>query len=158
MQNNTLRLYQKGMEKAMIDFENRELGGGSYPEPPDTPETERPVCDECGEEENVKEVSGIALCRACREEFYLQAYQDKMWEFINREPIDRYNFSVNFWFSQLPKNDQAVIAMEALKREFSFPLSYNEAQLQALVSSYAREYKSEFADYLDKTEAREVVS
>ena len=48
--------------------------------------------------------------------------------------------------------------MEALKREFAFPLYYNEYQLNELIKSYATEFKSEFADYMDKLEAREVVA
>lgn len=139
-----------------MNMETKGLGAGSYPEPPFMPASSSPVCDMCGDPDGLLEVGGMVLCRSCREKFYLEACRDKMWDFINAQPMDVYNFAVDYWFQQLPKSDQGRVAMEALKREFAFPLYYNEYQLNELIKSYATEFKSEFADYMDKLEAREV--
>lgn len=139
-----------------MNMETKGLGAGSYPEPPFMPASSSPVCDMCGDPDELLEVEGMVLCRSCREKFYLEACRDKMWDFINAQPMDVYNFAVDYWFHQLPKSDQGRVAMEALKREFAFPLYYNEYQLNELIKSYATEFKSEFADYMDKLEAREV--
>lgn len=141
-----------------MSMETKGLGAGSYPEPPFAPESPSPVCDFCGAPDNLLEVGGMVLCRTCREKFYLESCQDRMWDFINAQPMDVYNFAVEHWFDQLPKSDQGRIALEALKREFSLPLYYNEYQLNELIKGYAAEYKSEFADYMDKLEAREMPS
>lgn len=141
-----------------MEMETKGLGAGSYPEPPFARKPAALVCDLCGDPDNLLEVSGMVMCRPCREKFYLESCQDRMWDFINAQPMDVYNFAVDYWFSQLPKGDQGRVAMEALKREFSFPLYYNEYQLNQLIKGYAAENKSEFADYMDKLEAREVTS
>lgn len=141
-----------------MNVETKGLGAGSYPEPPFVPASSSPMCDMCGDPDELLEVGGMVLCRSCREKFYLEACRDKMWDFINAQPMDVYNFAVDYWFHQLPKSDQGRVAMEALKREFAFPLYYNEYQLNELIKNYATEFKSEFADYMDKLEAREVVA
>lgn len=141
-----------------MNVETKGLGAGSYPEPPFVPASSSPMCDMCGDPDRLLEVGGMVLCRSCREKFYLEACRDKMWDFINAQPMDVYNFAVDYWFHQLPKIDQGRVAMEALKREFAFPLYYNEYQLNELIKNYATEFKSEFADYMDKLEAREVVA
>lgn len=141
-----------------MNVETKGLGAGSYPEPPFMTAPSSPVCDMCGDPDELLEVGGMVLCRSCREKFYLEACRDKMWDFINAQPMDVYNFAVDYWFHQLPKSDQGRVAMEALKREFAFPLYYNEYQLNELIKNYATEFKSEFADYMDKLEAREVVA
>ena len=151
-QNTTSVLYQKGMENAMIDFENRELGGGSYPEPPDTPETERPVCEECGDDYAVREINGHQFCQTCLQDYYKKAYHDWFWEFINSNPVDKLNFTLKYWLPLLPKEEQADILIHAFKEYYSVPFQWGKYQFEHLLDSYVEDNTPEFADYMDRQE------
>lgn len=141
-------------------IETRGLGAGSYPEPPDIPETPQALlCEECGDDYNVKEIDGVPLCLDCRKRYYLETRKNEIWEFINSSVNLQYDFAVDFWFLEtLKKSEQARIALEAVKREFSFPLPENQGFLSHLLLKFAKEYDNEFLDYLDDKYAREVVA
>lgn len=92
------------------DGDTRELGGGSYPEPPDLPEYDNPECEECGCYDSVKEVDGKNLCWACRCKEYLEtADEAKIWEYIQHDEDTRLKFFRDFWFKSLSDTEQFLI-------------------------------------------------
>lgn len=143
-----------------MNIETRGLGAGSYPEPPDIPETPRDLfCEECGDDYNVKDIDGRALCMDCRKRYYLKTRQNEIWNFINSSVLFQYEFAVDFWLLEtLEKSEQARVVLEALKREVSFPLPENQGYLRYLLLKFANRNDDEFLDYLDKEYAREVVA
>lgn len=96
------------------DGNTRELGAGSYPEPPDIPECNDPVCEECGWPLNVKEIDGKSLCWHCRCDHYLKIATDReKSNFIMHDRETMFRFLKNFWFENLNNDDQIEILYHA---------------------------------------------
>ena len=128
--------------------ETRGLGAGSYPEAPELPE-EGARCERCGWHRGLKEVDGQLLCLECRTEYYREACRGRYWSFINRSREEQRRFALEFWFQNLPPEEQGRIAMEAFCHEYETPFPQKQNEKSGIVSEYIHSSKSEFADYIE---------
>ena len=130
-------------------IETRGLGAGSYPEGPDLPGEEEEKCWECRSPHDLKEADGRVLCRACRKKYYLENCREEYWGFVGRSAGERRRFAVEFWFLNLPPEEQGRIALEAFQREYSSPFPQKQNEKAGLVNEYVHDSAEEFAEYME---------
>lgn len=124
-------------------FDTREAGGGSYPEPPYTPEPNIPECEECLSTKDVTLVDGHALCPHCKAEWiFLHADYDDYMRFIRDTFDDQKDFFIKWFFDNLSTMEKLAFIKPAFER-----ITQEERELQ--VTSYVREHKYEFSEFME---------
>lgn len=133
------------------DGDTRELGGGSYPDPPDQPEYDEPECEECGWAQGLKKVDGILLCRDCREKYFLEQCRGRYWDFITKNDHGRTknDFVLNWWFNNLPKETQGEILFRAFQREYESSLPQVLNLREEEITGYVKDHADDFLDYIE---------
>lgn len=130
------------------DGNTRGLGAGSYPEPPDIPEYEYPVCEECGDDGNLAEIDGKTLCWHCRQKHYIKtAKESQKWEFIHHDEPTRLQFFKDYWFNSLDNYQQFLILRMGFTNTYMHEKSKRK-QL-ALITDFCEANLDEFASFVE---------
>lgn len=127
-------------------FSTVEAGAGSYPEPPDIPETNPRECSECFETSALKMTDGKLLCPHCRAEYLFDnsSYKERI-AFIESGSVgEQLDFFENWYFKELGSSSR----LKLLKKVFHSVVSADLREL--LVDTYVRELKGDFADYTER--------
>lgn len=110
---------------------------------------EAPSCIECGWKQDLKEVDGVLLCRDCREAYYYEHCQDKFWNFIFSSKEEKKSFALEWWFRNLPEEEQTEIAFQSFRRDvLSKVASIHELRVVE-IREYVKEHMDCFADFIE---------
>ena len=132
----------------MTSMNTMGLGAGSYPEPCREKGEETPRCEECGWPTGIREIDGNFLCEDCREAYVLKAYSEYYWDFITSTPEEKRRFALNWWFQELPKEEQGRLAFEAFEKQFSVPWLQKERERE--ITGYVKDSAEEFLNYIEE--------
>ena len=124
-------------------FDTREAGGGSYPEPPYTPEPDIPECEECYETENLSVIDGRRLCPHCKADYiFRHADYDDYIRFIRDDFTEQKEFFLRWYFDNVSEVDRLCAAKYLFNQEADTTKAME-------AKSYVAENKLGFAEFME---------